>query len=118
MIKKKFLSRESLLTLKQGILLRQGRELHQKEASLRHQLQDLPAALEVPQPREAYRPRAVRRATFISEKQLPRILSGTSCHLPTHSLPTEASKAAKIRFAILVLTLTSIVVLIWRSIPS
>jgi len=117
MIKKKFLSRESLLTLKQGILLRQGRELHQKEASLRHQLQDLPAALEVPQPREAYR-RALRRATFISEKQLPRVLSGTSCHRPTHSLPTEASKAAKIRFAILVLTLTSIVILIWRSIPS
>ncbi|WP_062100700.1 hypothetical protein [Candidatus Xiphinematobacter sp. Idaho Grape] len=119
MIKKKLSGRKSLLALKQGLLLQQEKELCQEEALLRRQLQDLPAAVETKRKhQEVHRyTRVVRRATFISGK-LPGMFSGKSPHRPTCNLPAKGRQAAKTRFVILVLILASMVVLIWRAIPS
>jgi len=114
MIKKKLSSRKSLLALEQGLLLQQERELRQKEALLRRQLQGLPTVEAKYQSQEATR--VVRHATFTSRK-LPGMFLGTS-HRPAHNLPAKERQAAKIRFIILVLVLTSMVILIWYSIPS
>jgi hypothetical protein len=118
MIKKKFSSRKRPLTLKQVLLLQQEKELSQREALLRRQLQDLPSAVEAKrQYQETHRhTRVVRHATFISGK-LPGMFLGTS-HRPTRNLPAKERQAARIRFVILVLILASMVILIWRSIPS
>jgi hypothetical protein len=119
MTKKKFWGRKSPLALKQELLLQQEKGLCQKEALLRRQLQDLPAAVEVKSKhQEVHRyTRVVRRTTFISGK-LPGMFSGKSPHRPTCNLPAKGIQAAKTRFVILVLILASMVILIWRAIPS
>ncbi|QQY09219.1 MAG: hypothetical protein JMM76_00625 [Candidatus Xiphinematobacter sp.] len=82
-------------------------------------MQNLPAAVEEEcQHREVHRYTKVAcRAMFVSWKP-PGGFLGAARRRPARSLPAKESKFAKIRFAILVFILASMVVLIWRSIPS
>ena len=116
---KKFPDATSPLTVKQKLLLQQEKELLQKEALLRRQLQDLPIAIEAKRRRQEQHRRYTVICTALPAENLRQPSKFLSGDLSRHrNLPIRERRAAKMKFVILMLILTSIASLIWSSIPT
>lgn len=119
MRKKKSSHKSNKLSVEQEALLRQEKELRRKEALLKRRLRKLPAMMEERQRRQKVHPYAKTiHTTLAGTHQLPGFFRERRTHQLRRGLPMKEKRAAKIKFVILVLILTSLLILIWRSLPA
>ncbi len=118
MVKKKSSYRSSRLTAEQESLLRQEKELREKEALLRRRLQQLPAAMEKKRLRQKERQTKAIYTTFTGSAEQPGPVAGRGSRRHSRGASLREKRAAKIKFVILILILTSLLILIWQSLPT
>ncbi len=113
-------SKLSKLSAEQEALLKQEKELRQKEERLRKQLQQLPSALEEKRHYQKQHPYAKTiHTTLVGTVDSPGLSSWLGRKRPPRrGSPLKEKRAAKIKFIILMVILASLLVLIWRSLPS
>lgn len=117
MAKKKPSYQSSKLTAEQEALLRQEKELRQREELLRRRLQQLPAVMAKRRRHRGERYPKTIHATFGEGSRIPATRKNKERHLRVSSSRRE-KKAAKIKFIVLIVILTSLLILIWRSLPA
>ncbi|PWU09658.1 MAG: hypothetical protein C5B47_03110 [Verrucomicrobia bacterium] len=118
MVRKKLSYRSSRLIAEQESLRQQEEELRRQEALLKRRLRRLPAAVEKSRRHQNDRRAKTIYTTMARTAQLPQKGAQRGKQHPLRGVSLREKRAAKIKFIILVLILTLLLVSIWRSLPS